>query len=113
MAGQRRARHAIIALRQHTRSDDVGRGVLSLPLDCIHGQTLFGVEMLSSPLGSTHGRTTSSVKSNHCLLDNHMVGRRRCGMLASPVDCKHGQMMSGVACRHRHWAAHAVARDRA
>ena len=41
--GLRRAWYDITALGQHTRSDDVGRG------------------MKSPPLGSTHGRTTSGV----------------------------------------------------
>ena len=44
---RRRAWHAIIALRQHTQSKDVGRG------------------MISPPLNSTHGRMTSGVACNH------------------------------------------------
>ena len=44
---RRRAWHAIIALGQHTRSNNVGRG------------------MPSSPLGSTHDRMTSSVACYH------------------------------------------------
>ena len=35
--GRRRAWHAIIALGQHTRSDDVGRGMPLSPLDSIDG----------------------------------------------------------------------------
>ena len=42
-----RARHSIIALGQHTRLDDVVHDMLSLPLD------------------STHGQTTSSVTCHH------------------------------------------------
>ena len=34
---RRRALHAIIAFGQHTRSDDVGRGMTSPPLDNTHG----------------------------------------------------------------------------
>ena len=33
-----KALHAIIALGQHTRSDDVGRGITSPPLDNKHGR---------------------------------------------------------------------------
>ena len=47
--GWRRASHAIIALGQHTRSNDIGRG------------------MPSSHLGSTHGRTTLGVACHHRL----------------------------------------------
>ena len=35
----RRAWHAIIAFGQHTRSNDVGRGMTSPPLDSTHGRT--------------------------------------------------------------------------
>ena len=35
---RRRAWHAIIALRQHTQSNDVGRGMKSPPLDSTHGR---------------------------------------------------------------------------
>ena len=44
---RRQAWHAIAAFGQHTRSNDVGRG------------------MPSSQLGSTHGRTTSAVACHH------------------------------------------------
>ena len=56
---RRRAWHAIIALGRQTRSNHVGRG------------------MPSSPLGSTHGRTTSSVASHHHLWTAHTVEQRR------------------------------------
>ena len=56
--GWRRASHAIIALGQHTRSHDVGGG------------------MPSSPLGSTHGRTTSGVACHHSPWTANTVKRR-------------------------------------
>ena len=46
---RRRAWHAIIALGRQPQSNDVGHG------------------MPSSPLGSTHGRTTSGMACHHCL----------------------------------------------
>ena len=75
---RRRAWHAITALGQHTWSDDVERGMPSLPLDSTHGRmtwawyviTALGLHawtdyvgrgMTSLPLDSTHGRTT------HCM----------------------------------------------
>ena len=56
---RRLAWHATIAFGQHTRLNDVGR--------CIP----------SSPWGSTHGRTTSSVACHHRLWTAQMVGCRR------------------------------------
>ena len=75
---RRRSWHEITAFGQHTRSNDVGRDMPSLPLDITHGRqrrswhdisTLeqhawsddIGHGMSSPPLGSTHGRTTSGV----------------------------------------------------
>ena len=48
-----------MALGKHTRSDDVLRG---MPL---------------SPLGKTHGRTTSGVTYHLCPYTAHIVGRHR------------------------------------
>ena len=56
---RRWAWHAIIAFGQHTRSNDVGRGITSPPLD------------------SKHGRTTSVVACHHRLLAAHTVERCR------------------------------------
>ena len=108
-----RAWTAKYAFAQHTRSSDVGRG------------------MPSSPLGSTHGRTTSGVACHLRLFAAHTVERRRAwhaiiafgqhtrsndvgrGMPSSPLGSTHGRTTSGVACHHRLWAAHTVERRRA
>ena len=100
-----RAWTAKYAFGQHTRSNDIGRG------------------MPSSPLGSTHGRATSGVAYHHRLwaaqtvrrlrewhaiiaLGQHrrsaIVGR---GMPSSPLNSTHSRMTSGMACRHRLWSA--------
>ena len=109
----RRAWHAIIAFGQHTRSNDVRRG------------------MPSSPLGSTNGRTTSGVACHHCFWAAQAVRRRQAlhaiiafvqhtksndvwrGMPSSSLGITHGRTTSGVACHHRLWAAHTVERRRA
>ena len=39
MVGQHQARCVIIAPEKHTVSDDIGRGLLSLPLDSTHDRT--------------------------------------------------------------------------
>ena len=54
-----RAWHEITAFGQHTRSNDIGRGMISPPLD------------------STHGRTTSSVACHHRLWVAQTIGLRR------------------------------------
>ena len=51
--------HAIIALGQHTRSNDIGHYMTSPPLD------------------STHGRMTSGVTCHHCLWTAHTVELQR------------------------------------
>ena len=109
---RRRTWHAIIASGQHTRSNDVGRGIPS------------------SPLGSTDGRTTSAVACHHRLWAAHTVGRRRAlhaiialgqhrrlddfgrGMPSSPLDSTDGRPSYGVACHHRPWTAQTVERRR-
>ena len=97
-----------IAFGQHKRSNDVGRG------------------MPSSPLGSTHGRTTSGVACHNHLKAAHLVERSRAwheitafrqhtrlidvggGMLSSPMGSTHGRTTSGVACHYSPWMANTV-----
>ena len=113
MVRRRQAWYDITALGQHTRSNDVGRGLPSLPL------------------GSSHGRTTSGVACHHRPWTTHTVGRRRAwndiialgqhtrsdyvgrGMTSPPLDSTHSRTTSGVAFHHRLWAAHTVERRRA
>ena len=82
-----RAWHAIIASGQHTRSNDIGRGMPSLPF------------------GSSHGRTTSGVACNHRLWAAHTVERRRAWHAIIALGSTHGRTASGVACHHRPWTA--------
>ena len=127
--GRRRAWHAIIALGQQRRSDDVGRGIPSSPLDSTHGQTTSGVTcrhrlwtshtvvnvgrgMTSPLLDSTHGRRhrtwhVITALGQHTRSD--YVGR---GMTSPPLDSTHGQTTSGVASHNRLWAAQTLERHR-
>ena len=111
--GPRQALHAIIAFVQHRKSNDVGRG------------------MPSSPLGSTHGRTTSGVACHHRLWAAHTIERRRVrhaitairkhtqsydverDMLSLPLESTDGRTTSGVAFQYHLWAAQTVERHRA
>ena len=110
---RRRAWHAIIAFGQHTRSNDVGRGIPSYPLD------------------GKNGRTTSDVTCHHRLWTAHTVERRRVWhaiiafgqltrsndvgrcMTSPPLDRTHCRTTSSVAFHYRLWAAHMVERRQA
>ena len=110
---QRRAWHAIIAFGRQTWSNDVGRGMPSLPL------------------GSTDGWTVSDVACQHRIWPALTVKRRRAWqaiiafgkhtgsndvgrcMPSSPLGSTHGRTTSGVACHHRLWTAVTVGRRRA
>ena len=79
---RRRAWHDITAFVQHTRSNDIVRG------------------MPPSPLGSTHGRMTSAwhaIIAHGRQTRSNNVGHK---MPSSPLGSTHDQMTSGVACRH-------------
>ena len=106
-----RASHAIIAFGQHTQSNDVGH--------C----------MPSSPLGSTHGQTTSGMPSHHHPWTTHTVGNVGRGMTSPPLDSTHGRQRRAwhditafgqhtrsttldVACYHCPWTAYTVGRRR-
>ena len=121
--GRRRAWHAIIALGQHTRSDDVGRCMPSSFLDQHRRSAIVGRAMPSKPLDSTHDQTASGVACHHRLWTAHTVKRRRVwhaiiafrqhkrpndvgrGMPSSPLGSTHSGTTSGVACHHRHWTS--------
>ena len=95
--GWRRAWHAIISFGRQTRSNDVGGG------------------MPSPPLNSTHSRMGSGVACHHLLWAAQTVGRLRMwhyitalgqhtrsndvchGMTSRPLDYTHDQTNSGVA----------------
>ncbi|TMW86846.1 hypothetical protein EJD97_020814, partial [Solanum chilense] len=90
--GRRRVWHAIIALGQHTRSNDVGRG------------------MVPWPCGTTHDRTTSRVECHHNPLTAYTVGLCQVGydMISARLDNTHGRTTSGLACSHGPWVTHTV-----
>ena len=89
---RRRAWHASIALRQHTQSKEIGRGMTSLPLD------------------STHGRTTLGVTCHHVLWTEHTVELHQALHDITALGL-HARL--DVACHHRLWTAHMVERHRA
>ena len=127
---QCQAWHETTSLGLHARSDDVGCGMSSPPLD------------------NTLGKTTSGVACHHHCWAAHTVERRwACHditslgqhtrsndvervMTSPPLDSTHGRQRrawhditalgqhtrsatSGVACHHRPWTTHTVGRRRA
>ena len=92
---RRRAWNAIIAFGQHTRSNDVRRGIPSWPWTphtvkqrrAWHDITALGLHALSDDVG--------------------------CGMTLPPLNSTHGRTMSGVECHHRPWTTRMVERRRA
>ena len=87
--------HDITAFGQHTRSNDVGRGITSSPLDNTHGrQRRAWHDIIALGL---HTRSND-------------VGR---GMTSLPSDTTHGRTTSGVEFHHSHWVAYTVERRRA
>ena len=85
--GRRCAWNARIVLGQHIRSEEVSVACHHRPWTKYTGSDDIERYIVSLPLGSTHGRTTSSVPCPHGPWAAHMVG---------------------VACHHRPWAAHMV-----
>ena len=113
MEERHRAWHSIIAFGQHKRSDDVGRGMPSPPLDITHGRMTLVVACHHRP-STTHMVGRSWAWHDLTALGKHKqsdyIGR---GMTSPPLDSTHGLTTSGVACHHRHWTAHTVERRRA
>ena len=81
-------------LGQHTRSDNVSRG------------------MLTCPLGSTYGRMTLGMACHYFLCETH-IGDAGYDISSSPLGSTHDRTTSGVAYHHRHWIAYMVRRRRA
>ena len=88
--GRRRSWHAIISHGRQTRSNDVGGGMLSPPLD------------------STHSQTTSGVASIICFGQHRRSDGFGRGMPSSPLDSTNCRSSSGVVCHHSPWTKHTV-----
>ena len=113
MVERRRAWNANITFGKHTRSNDIGRGITSTPLNSTYGQTTSGVTCYHR-LWTAHTVKKHRVWLYITALGLHArsddVGR---GMTSPPLDSTHSRMMSGVACHHRLWIARTIVRRRA
>ena len=124
-----RAWYAITAVGRQIRSNDVGLGMPSTPLDSTHGRTMSGVAC--HRFDNTHGRTTSGVTCHHRLWAAHTIEGSRAwhaiialgrqtpsndvkgGMPSSPFGSTNGRTMLGVACHRSTWTANTVKRRQA
>ncbi|TMW82141.1 hypothetical protein EJD97_006667 [Solanum chilense] len=118
--------NVIMALCQHTWSDDFGYGRPSSNLDSIHrvGRSRAWHAIISLGkqtrsqyydrpwLAHTVGRCWE-FNSIISLWKPHMVERSQHVMLSAPFNWTHRQMTTGVACHHFPCAAHTVRRRRA
>ena len=131
IVGQRQVCHAIIALRRQTWSNDVSRGMPSLPLGSTDSQTTSGVAFNHHLWTSSHSRTASGVACHHHPWTDKKVEHYRAwhaiiafgqhtrsndirrGMPSWPLKNIHSRLTSGVACYHGPWTAHTVEQHRA
>ena len=110
---RRRAWHAIIAFGKHTRSNEVGHGMTSTPLDNTYDQTTSGVTC-HHRLWTTH--TVKWRRAWHAIIPFGQHTRSnnvRCGIPSWPLDSTLDRTTSGVACHHSPWTANTVERCRA
>uniref|UniRef100_A0A3Q7ED38 Uncharacterized protein n=1 Tax=Solanum lycopersicum TaxID=4081 RepID=A0A3Q7ED38_SOLLC len=111
--GRRRPWHVIIALGQHTRSDDVACVMLSLPWDRTHGQTASGVACNHIP---STAHTVERHRVCHAIIVFGLHTQSddvRHVMQACPLGSKHGRTTPRKACHHHPWTTYKVSRCRA
>ena len=120
--------HDIVAFGQHTRSDDVGRGMPSSPLGTHTVKRRLAWHAIIA-LGRQTPSTTSGVACHHCLWAAETVGRclawhviialeRQTGsndvrrnIPSQPLDSIYGRTTPGVACHHCPWTGNTVERS--
>ena len=103
----------ITALGEHVRSNNIGRGITTLPLDRTHGRTTSGVPCHHCPRTA---RTIGPCRAWHDItaLGQHARSndiKRR--MISPPLERTHGRTTSGVASLHCPRTACTVRRPRA
>ena len=118
----------IIALKQHTRSDNVGLGMPSSPCTthtpgrCRAWYAIISLRQHSRPddvrriliswiLEIIQCRT-SGVACDTSPWTSHTIRRRRVCNTIMDFDSKNGRMMSDVVCPCRHWITHTLGRRR-
>ena len=115
MVGRRGTSHGIIALGQHTPSDDVGHGMISSPMGCKCDWTTLGVSCHHSPWKSY---TLKPHREWHVIIailpwyDIITLGQHiqfdniRHDMSSSPLGSTNDYTTYGMACHHHPWTEH-------
>ena len=98
---RRRAWHAIITYGQHKRSNDIGHGIPSSPLDTMHVRTTSGVACQHC-LWAAHGRKTSSGHDITSFKQHTRSNNVERDMPSPPLENTHGRTMSSATCHHYH-----------
>ena len=101
--------HAIIAVGQHTWSNDIRCGMTSPPLDNTDNRQRRARYDITAIGQHTVGRRRAW--HNITALEKHTrLDYVRRGMTSPPLYSTHGRTSSGVACHHRLWATHTIER---
>ena len=103
--GRRQTWHTIIALIQHKLSENVGRGMLSSPLNRIHGRTTSSVAFhhhhwIKHTIGLCRARDAIMVLGQQTR--SYEFGRR---ITTSPLDNTRRKTTSGLAGHYCPWTA--------
>ena len=88
MVERRRAWHDNTAFGQHTRSNDVGRGMPSSPFGNTNGRTTFDVACHHRRWTSSQSRAWHAIIALGCQTRSNDVRR---GLTSPPLDCTHGR----------------------
>ena len=112
MVRLRQVWHDISAFVQHTRSNDVRRGMPSSPLDTTHGQTTSGVACHHRLWEAQKDERRRAWHENITFGQHTRLNYVRRGMTSPPLYSTHGRTTSGVACHHRLWIPHTVKQRR-
>ena len=128
---RRRAWHDNTALGQHARSDDIGRGMPSSPLDSIHDWKMSVMSCYPCPWKAHTIALRLVLQCYNHPWAAHTIGRRRalnviialgqytwqnyvsCDKLSSPLKSIHDGTMSGGTGYHRPWKSQTIIRCQA
>ena len=102
--------HACIALRQPTRSDNVGRGMPTWPLGSINGWMTPGVTCHHRPWAAHTVRFFLAWNARMVLRKHAQLDDIDHCMPSSPLGSTLFRMTSGVTFHHHPWEAHTVGR---
>ena len=110
--GRHRTWHDITALGRHARSNDIGRGMTSPPLDSIDNRQRRACHDITA-IGQHTVRRRRAWHNITALGKHTRLDYVRRVMTSPPLYSTHGRTTSGVACHQRLRTAHKEGRRRA